>query len=222
MKKEIIIIIIICLVLIIVLNIKKDKKITKISINNHYLEDDRIKLYSINNFLSDEECDYFVKVSEGNFKDSKVVQGKNANVLDKNYRTSKSYYIPVGDKISYKIKQKVGKMLGKGVECIEDLQVVRYLPGEEFKEHHDWFHKEYRNEIKNQREYTIFVYLNDVEEGGETNFPRIGKQFKPVKGKGLFWKNCDEFDKCNDLNLHQGKAPTKGVKYGLNIWIRFK
>lgn len=184
--------------------------------------DDKIDLYYLNGFLSHEDCLYLIKISENNFSDSKVIQGNDAFIIDKNYRTSYSYSLDDNDIIVKKIRNKVSKMLNKKVSCIESLQIVRYLPGQEFKEHHDWFNPDYSSEIKNQRQFTIFCYLNDDLTGGETNFPKINKQFSPSKGDALLWKNCNDFSDCNNLTLHQGKPPIQGIKYGLNIWIRFK
>lgn len=34
---------------------------------------------------------------------------------------------------------------------------------------------------------TVFLYLNDVEEGGGTDFPKLGITVEPKKGKAVIW-----------------------------------
>ncbi len=183
--------------------------------------DDRIGLRYINNFLSSEECDHLVELSKDKFAPSKVINHDHDDVGHD--RTSKSYYIPKSnDDIIKGIENRVSKMTGQPVSHIEGLQVVRYFPGDYFKAHYDWFHPPYRQKIKNQRLYTFFVYLNDVEDGGETEFPNLQQKFKPKKGHALFWQNCTSIDDCFNLSLHQGSELRKGMKLGLNIWINFK
>ena len=41
---------------------------------------------------------------------------------------------------------------------------------------------------------TFFLYLSDVEEGGETAFPMLGISVKPKKGKALLWPSVIDSD----------------------------
>ena len=52
----------------------------------------------------------------------------------------------------------------------------------------------------------IFCYLNDVEEGGETDFPDFGISFKPKKGSVIAFPPYWFFP-------HQGNKPISGPKY---------
>ncbi len=184
------------------------------------IHDEKIGLQSIPNFLTYYECNHLIYLAINNFSRSTIING-NSDEYDKN-RTSSSYYIPKSyDEIVKKIENKVSLLINMPITNIERLQVVRYKNGEEFKPHFDWFHEPYRSKINNQRIYTFFVYLNDVEQKGETVFPNINKSFKPVKGTSLFWKNCESINLCYDEALHQGKAPKNQEKYGLNIWVNF-
>jgi prolyl 4-hydroxylase len=187
------------------------------------LMDDRIDLRYINNFLSTEECEHLIKISRDKFAPSQVISDTN-DKIDKTTRTSHSFYISKSsDDIIKRIENKVSKLLNRDVEYIEGLQVVNYKPGDFFKEHHDYFHEPYLSKIKNQREFTFFVYLNNFKgNGGQTSFPLLNKEFYPKKGDALFWRNCENINSCYNLSLHQGKAPEIDEKTGLNIWVRFK
>lgn len=52
----------------------------------------------------------------------------------------------------------------------------------------------------------FILYLNDVTEGGETEFLNTGRKIKPVKGKALIFP-------CNYLFPHKGNIPISGDKY---------
>ena len=52
------------------------------------------------------------------------------------------------------------------IEHGEGLQILQYTPGQQYKAHHDFFKIADNNRIS-----TLVMYLNDVEEGGETYFP---------------------------------------------------
>jgi prolyl 4-hydroxylase len=68
---------------------------------------------------------------------------------------------------------------------------------------------------------TVFLYLNDVEEGGETDFPTLGLSITPKKGKIVLWPNVymANPDARDSRTAHQAKAGEKGVKYAANLWI---
>jgi prolyl 4-hydroxylase len=189
---------------------------------------DTIKLKYIREFLTDDDCDYIIGLAEGNFAASKVVIGTDKDIVADD-RTSHTYFIHKGHNDRIKaIEQKICSYLSENIgnkdwyPLLEDLQVVKYEVGQEFKQHHDWFQKEYLNKFgEKQRQYTMFVYLNDVQNGGETIFPRLNEKVKPAKGNALFWENCTDVNNCHNDNLHQGTPPTAGIKYGLNVWVKF-
>jgi prolyl 4-hydroxylase len=180
---------------------------------------DPIKLYYITGLLTSVECDHIINLSCANFIPSMVQIGRNC-VIDNSARTSYSFTIPRSiDQTIISIETRINKFLKNNVldidwlPMIESFQVVRYTEGQFFKGHYD-----ISPDIK--RFFTFFVYLNDISEGGETVFPKINKSFDPIKGNSLFWQNCDTDGKCLEDTFHQGNPPTKGIKYGLNIWIK--
>ena len=184
------------------------------------LMDRDIKLYYIDNFLSDNECDHLIESARDRFTRSGIVIGEKTGYGDA--RTSNTYHFGKSqDSIIKNIENRVSAATNKSIECLESLQIVKYDSGQQFKEHHDWFQKDYMEMNGNQRQYTFFVYLNDVNNGGYTRFPRLNLAFKPKKGSALFWQNCATPDMCFEKNLHQGEPPIGEIKYGLNIWINF-
>ena len=68
---------------------------------------------------------------------------------------------------------------------------------------------------------TFFLYLSDVEEGGETYFNKLDLAVKPKKGRALVWPSVkdDEPDFWDDRMYHEAKDVIKGKKYAANHWI---
>ncbi|KAJ8314180.1 hypothetical protein KUTeg_008741 [Tegillarca granosa] len=69
---------------------------------------------------------------------------------------------------------------------------------------------------------TILVYLQDVAEGGETEFPELGIWVKPRKGRALVWNNMNEDGKCEHMSLHKAAKVTSGHKYIIQRWYYYK
>lgn len=72
-------------------------------------------------------------------------------------------------------------------EHLERLKLVRYERGEHFRPHHDGFtaRTDSSGFVNSNRLVTIFVYLNDVSEGGDTQFTRLGLRLQPEQGMAV-------------------------------------
>ena len=71
------------------------------------------------------------------------------------------------------------------------------------------------------RVLTFYIYLNDVEEGGGTDFPHLEETVMPKRGRAVLWpsvfdRNPNKKDPRTD---HQALPVIKGVKYGANAWV---
>ena len=64
------------------------------------------------------------------------------------------------------------------------------------------------------------IYLNDVIEGGETEFPKLNKSFIPKKGTALIWNNLNEDGSLNSNTIHQAHPVLKGEKTVITKWFR--
>lgn len=179
----------------------------------------------LNNFLTPDECDQLVEAAQSRFKRSLVMdKHKKQQRSEDKGRTSHSAVFGKNEfPLLTKIDQKTSQILNIPTNHIEALQMVKYTAGQQYKPHHDWF-KRPHDDANNQRVYTILVYLNDDYEGGETNFPKVDYSFKGKKGDAILWRNCQDNspEKCFDHSLHAGTPPSRGTKYALNVWIRFK
>jgi prolyl 4-hydroxylase len=119
---------------------------------------------------------------------------------------------------------------------VEGLQLVRYKPGEFFGIHHDLGDLLEDDQVLlprkqfgvKRRLVTIFVYLNDLEQGqgGCTHFPKCDNlRVTPKKGKAVLWSNITSDGSPDPATIHAGETVRSSdgddsvVKYGLNIWI---
>jgi len=86
----------------------------------------------------------------------------------------------------------------------------RYREGE----YYHW-HVDADNEALAPRQLVALWYLNDVEEGGQTDFIFQNASVTPEKGKLMlfppFW-----------THEHRAAVVTKGVKYIATTWINFR
>jgi prolyl 4-hydroxylase len=127
------------------------------------------------------------------------------------------------DAVIDNVYRRVCFLVGCLPEQIEGLMLVKYEEGEYFHEHWDFFEEEeLPDRVGGQRIATFWVWLNDLEEdaGGETCFPQVGLQCSPDKGAALFWWN-QRGSELLSSTLHAGNPVKKGVKWGLNIWVRY-
>ena len=117
------------------------------------------------------------------------------------------------------------ELLGLPLGHSETVQGQRYHPGQEFKTHNDYFAggQSYSEAIAaegGQRTWTAMVYLNRVEAGGHTVFPKAPVAIAPTPGILLTWNNMDRDGLPNRMSHHSGAKVESGVKYVLTKWFR--
>ena len=105
-------------------------------------------------------------------------------------------------------------------ENYESFQILRYEVGQHYNTHHDTSEEDYLL-LSGPRILTMFLYLSDVEEGGETEFPRLGLKVKPQKGKALLWPGVMDTDpsRIDRRTSHTALPVIRGRKFAANSWI---
>jgi len=211
---------------------KKPKKIDykKFYRNNITKKAQRIyfpltQLYKKENFLSDEECNKLISMISRSLRPSTVADDGDTCLVN-DYRTSSTsdlnyfldpFYLSIDKKISNLMK--LEPFLG------ETMQAQKYEIGEYYKEHYDFF-SPFNHEFKTycewmgQRTWTTMIYLNDVEEGGETYFKYLNLKIKPKKGLLIGWNNLYFNGFPNYKTMHEALPPLKGEKYIITKWWR--
>ena len=79
--------------------------------------------------------------------------------------------------------------------------------------YHIWHYESAGREVCN-RMLVWMVYLNDVEEGGETEFLYQHKRVKPKTGTLLIWP-------AGFTHTHRGNPPLSNEKYVVTGWFQF-
>ena len=146
-------------------------------INNDLLCDNLIKYFETNpnKFKGKIGSKGEVKISE---KDS-----TDLSVIDFKVPVIKEYLAHLYFVIKEYQKQYIYSNIGQGSWSLKPFNIQRYLPNEGF---HIW-HTE-RNNIGNSlRHLTFMTYLNNVDDGGETEFFYQQLKIKPEKGLTLIW-----------------------------------
>ena len=64
----------------------------------------------------------------------------------------------------------------------EDIQILRYTKGQKYGAHYDSAY-DTKESGPHHRKATFYMYLSDVEEGGETAFPKDSVWVDPAMGK---------------------------------------
>lgn len=184
----------------------------------------------IDNFLSDEECMNIIGMSKMRLTPSTTwnVEAAKSDLSD--YRQSEqTFFAAQENSFIQQIEQRIADVTRLPIENGEGLQIVHYNQGGYYKPHWDYFDPEYsgnKSVLYNrggQRIATVLMYLTDVEEGGETLFPRVGINVKPEQGKALIWFNVDlssGTSVIDESTFHEAKPVVKGDKWIMTRWIR--
>lgn len=186
--------------------------------------------YVIDNFLSDYECDFIINSSLPHLVRSETVMGgktKGVKGISKT-RTSSSYFISrshsdVTEAITRRLADLVQiphEKLRSGLNG-ESLNVLRYLPGQHYQPHYDWW----IGDGPQMRFASALLYFNTPEEGGETSFPiginEDGSKYVRLKAKkrrALMFYNVLPDGNADKYSLHSGEKVILGEKFAGAYW----
>ncbi len=185
------------------------------------IETDKLELFAVGDFLTKAECDRLCMMIDMIARPSALHEQDYAS----GFRTSYSGDLDPYDSFVKSISRRIDDLMGMKPEIGEAIQGQRYLEGQQFKPHNDWFYtseKYWQNERKRggQRSWTSMVFLNTVEEGGETHFTEAGLKIEPKPGVLLLWNNALPDGSPNEGTMHAGTPVTKGSKYIITKWYR--
>ena len=184
--------------------------------NNKYF------LYEIDNVLSNEDCDRLIKYTKYKTLSDSTIFNNHYNTINNNRISKTTWFKSHENEIVSKCSNIAKQLTNKNDNNLENLQLVYYSVGGYFKPHYDATKNTDVETTVTSREYTLLIYLNDVEEGGETVFPYLNLEIKPKKGKGILFRTLDDNDRIIHESLHGGKPVIKGEKWVCNNWIHNK
>ena len=92
------------------------------------------------------------------------------------------------------------------------LKIQKTLPTEGY---HIWPIEHGKGFDNEARAFVFSIYLNDVEDGGETEFLHFSKRVKPKTGRIVIWPAGFPY-------VHRGNPPLSGKKYILTSWMMLR
>jgi hypothetical protein len=110
---------------------------------------------------------------------------------------------------TYQAKYGVLASLGK-LGFTGKIKLQKTEPGEGY---HVW-HCEQGDAVTSTRLLLVILYLNDVAEGGETEFLYQGQRVPAKRGTMMICPG-------SFTHTHRGNPPLTGVKYIMNTWVEF-
>ncbi len=164
------------------------------------------------------------------FENNKELSKEGTTTLGKNIKAKKTTDITITPKDLKKSKFEIFKNYFKELHnCYMDYQkqwpfvksifntidigvfnIQKYNPGDHFSH----LHCERTSLNSLHRLFAFMTYLNDVEDGGKTNFDYYGIKVKPEIGKTLIWP-------AEWTHAHTGEVLKSGTKYIVTGWLHF-
>jgi len=164
------------------------------------------------------------------FENNKNLQKQGASAMGVNLNVKKTIDIKINPNDLEKPKFKIFKQyIGELRKCFLDYQnqwsflksmikivdipafnIQKYSRGDHFAT----LHSERTTLSTLHRLFAWMTYLNDVNDGGQTNFSHYGISIKPEIGKTLIWP-------AEWTHAHTGEILKSGTKYIVTGWIHF-
>jgi hypothetical protein len=157
----------------------------------------RKEVEKINSTFKDNKIYYMVSESDSLLMcmNQNILKGF-VNNLNKVYEIYKTKYDVINDLGMHKLNS--------------DVKIQKTIPGEGY---HVW-HCENATVDSSRRVLLCMMYLNDIEEGGETEFLYQSLRIPPKAGTIVI---CPAYF----THTHRGNPPLKGIKYMINGWVEF-
>ena len=185
--------------------------------NNNFIEGYYLSDLSI--------CDNLIKLFENS--DNKI-QGITGQGLNKKVKDSLDVQLHINHAIQFSILNFYFKELNETIQLYKKkypfcndkviewgiepyFNIQKYKPSQAY---HGW-HCEKANTNSAKRHLVFMTYLNDVKQGGETEFYYQKLKVKPEKGLTLIWSADWTF-------THKGHTTIDEDKYIITGWYEFK
>ncbi|KXH53738.1 2OG-Fe(II)oxygenase [Colletotrichum salicis] len=207
----------------------------------------------IENFITPEESQYLLQIayvrapprcrqfgvylltdsrdSQPRFQRSRAISTDGRSIAAQE-RTSSTAYLSSDDSIVQCIRSRASEFQGYvDLDMMEDLQVTRYLEGQQYTNHYDWAaNPAARNQTTN-RETTFFAVLDVDCASCGTRFPKISVDWgvederwcnlvdcaaqteltvRAVAGSAVFWRNLHSDGTGDARTLHAGLPAVGG------------
>jgi prolyl 4-hydroxylase len=175
----------------------------------------------LENLLAAEECDELIALAQPRLKRALTVASDGSNQVDQR-RTSEGMFFTLNElPLVGRIEQRLATLLGMPVSHGEGLQILHYLPGQEYEPHFDWFDPRQPGydtitAVGGQRVASVVMYLNTPAQGGGTAFPELGLTVTARRGAAVYFA----YEGGDQQSLHAGLPVQRGEKWIATKWLR--
>ncbi|KNC46346.1 proly 4-hydroxylase [Thecamonas trahens ATCC 50062] len=208
------------------------------------------RLFLMRGFVSASEAEQVMAAANTTMKRSEVLDTSSSGSSTSKVsavRTSSQAWLGWWTLVTWTLNARIEALTGVPSHNGERLQVIRYFNDQHYWAHHDYFDPAVhisRADLASGRNrmITVLFYLNDVEAGGATYFPRAaapagvgrgplssytnctaGVNVKPEPGAAIMFYSmhaAGHLDGALDVaSLHGGCTVESGIKWGANRWL---
>lgn len=177
------------------------------------------------NFLEEREIEALLAAAANQLQEA-LVSAASSGVRSDNRSGSNCWVKHDHDEVIRGLAGRVAEIVGLPLEQAESLQVIHYGAGQEYAPHYDaWDPATERGRRcmahGGQRLVTCLLYLNEPSAGGNTLFPNLDLEIRPLRGRMLLFHNCHpESTVRHPDSLHGGLPVLEGEKWACNFWFR--
>jgi len=188
------------------------------------LADDPI-VWVVDNFVSPDECLHIIDLAEHRMNEALVSRLGTNSTSEK--RTGQVAWVKHAESAVVRgMVKRVGEFVGVPPTHSENLQVIHYAETQEYQSHFDaWDITTAKGREKTSRggnrALTALIYLNEVDAGGGTGFPKLGIEVEAQPGRMVLFHNLYEGrSERHRSSLHGGLPVVAGEKWACNLWFR--
>ena len=171
--------------------------------------------------LTDAECDELITLARPRLDRALTVDSSGQRRID-SARTSSGMFFALGETaLIRRIEQRLAELVAMPVDHGEALQILQYVPGQQYEPHCDWFDPALPGAHAlmakgGQRVASIIMYLNAPAAGGGTHFPNAGVTVTPRRGAAVYFA----YEGGETISLHAGLPVIEGEKWIATKWLR--
>jgi prolyl 4-hydroxylase len=175
----------------------------------------------LDGILSEQECGDLIELARPRLQRTLTVDTDGRYQVDQR-RTSEGTFFAIDElPLIGLIEQRLSRLLEVPVNHGEGLQILHYLPGQQYEPHYDWFDPELPSfgpmtKFGGQRIASVVMYLNTPEQGGGTAFPAVGLTITARRGSAVYFA----YEGGDRTSLHAGLPVTRGEKWIATKWLR--
>ncbi|MDP1931045.1 MAG: 2OG-Fe(II) oxygenase [Gammaproteobacteria bacterium] len=182
-------------------------------------------VHVFDDFLSATEVIHLLSAGAGKLEPAKVSLAEKGAASKG--RTGRNCWIPHRhDVVIGTLCERISTLVEIPLRQTESLQLIHYFEQQEYAPHFDAWDASTEAGQRcmargGQRLVTCLMYLNDVDAGGGTIFPKMNITVDARKGRLLVFHNCHVGTTTrHPASLHGGMPVLAGEKWACNLWFR--